>query len=155
MHWARPASEFHRVTNSMLYDTSNIFAKIIRGEIPAVKVIEDERCIAFMDIMPWSEGHTLVIPKVQAMGLFDAPPDALAALIKQTQIVARAVNAAFQPDGLRLVQNNSPGAGQTVFHLHFHIVPCYNDVPLHLGNAVMANPAVLQEHAQRIRNALA
>ena len=139
----------------MAYDPNNIFAKIIRGEIPALKVHEDEHGIAFMDIMPWSDGHTLVIPKAPASGLFDAPPEVLAALIRQTQIVARAVNQAFKPDGVRLVQNNSPGAGQTVFHLHFHIVPCYNGVPLRLSELVKAEPAVLQAHAQRIRNALA
>jgi histidine triad (HIT) family protein len=139
----------------MTYDQNNIFAKIIRGEIPALKVHEDSHGIAFMDIMPWSDGHTLVIPKAAATGLFDVSPDVLAALIRQTQLVARAVNQAFKPDGLRLVQNNSAGAGQTVFHLHFHIVPCYDGVPLRLGEAVKADPVVLQEQAQRIRSALA
>lgn len=138
----------------MAYDPNNIFAKIIRGEIPALKVFDDERAIAFMDVMPWSDGHTLVIPKIAATNLFDVPPEALATLIERTQIVARAVQRAFQPDGLRLVQNNDPGAGQTVFHLHFHIIPCYNGVPLRTHAAVKADFTVLGEHAERIRKAL-
>ena len=139
----------------MAYDPSNIFAKIVRGEIPALKVFEDEHAIAFMDIMPWSKGHTLVIPKVAARNLFDAPPAAVAALIERTQRVAQAVQKAFNPDGLRLVQNNEPGAGQTVFHLHFHIVPCYDGVPLTIGDAQMADQTVLREYAERIRKQLA
>jgi histidine triad (HIT) family protein len=138
----------------MAYDSNNIFARIIRGEIPSIKVLEDEHALAFMDIMPWSDGHTLVIPKFAATNVFDAPPDGLAVLIQRTQIVARAVQQAFQPDGLRLVQNNAPGAGQTVFHLHFHIVPCYDGVPLRIHSPVMADPAVLREHAERIRKLL-
>lgn len=141
--------------NTMTYDQNNIFAKIIRGEIPAVKVLENDQVIAFMDIMPWSKGHTLVIPKAPSVGLFDARPETLAALFAQTQRVAKAVQQAFGPDGLRLVQNNLPGAGQTVFHLHVHVVPCYDDVPLLLGNARMADVAVLSEHAEQIRKALA
>ena len=138
----------------MAYDPNNIFAKIIRGEIPALKVLEDEHAVAFMDIMPWSEGHTLVIPKVAARNLFDAPPAALAALIERTQTVAQAVQKAFKPQGLRLVQNSEPAAGQTVFHLHFHIVPCYEGVPLRIHDLKMADQAVLREHAERIRKAL-
>jgi histidine triad (HIT) family protein len=138
----------------MTYDQNNIFARIIRGEIPAVKVLEDEHVIAFMDIMPWSKGHTLVIPKAPSVGLLDAEPDTLAALIRQLQVVAKAVQHAFNPDGLRVVQNNASAAGQTVFHLHFHIVPCYEGVPLHLGDAQMADIAVLTDHAARIRKAL-
>ena len=138
----------------MAYDSSNIFAKIIRGDIPALKVLEDEHVIAFMDIMPWSEGHTLVIPKVPARNLFDVTPAALAALIERTQTVAKAVQKAFDPDGLRLVQNNEPAAGQTVFHLHFHIVPCYDGVPLHIHEAAMADQAVLRGYADRIKKAL-
>jgi histidine triad (HIT) family protein len=138
----------------MAYDSSNIFAKILRGEIPALKILEDEHALAFMDIMPWSEGHTLVIPKVPARNLFDVPPAALAALIERTQTVAHAVQKAFKPDGLRLVQNNESAAGQTVFHLHFHIVPCYEGVPLRIHEAAMADIAVLREHAERVRKAL-
>jgi histidine triad (HIT) family protein len=137
------------------YDPNNIFAKILRGEIPALKVLEDEHALAFMDIMPWSEGHTLVIPKVAARNLFEVPPPALARLIERTQVVAQAVQKAFKPDGLRLVQNNEPTAGQTVFHLHFHIVPCYEGVPLRINEAKMADQAVLRGYADRIRKELA
>jgi len=139
----------------MAYDPGNIFAKIIRGEIPALKVFEDDHAIAFMDIMPWAEGHTLVIPKVAARNLFDAPPAAVAALIERTQRVAQAVQKAFNPDGLRLVQNNESAAGQTVFHLHFHVVPCYEGVAWQIGNTQMADQTVLREYAERIRKQLA
>jgi histidine triad (HIT) family protein len=140
--------------NSMAYDPNNIFAKILRGEIPALKILEDEHVLAFMDIMPWSDGHTLVIPKVAARNLFEVPPDALARLIERTQIVALAVQKAFKPDGLRLVQNNEPAAGQTVFHLHMHIVPCYDGIPLRIHELKMADQAVLRAHADRIRKEL-
>jgi len=138
----------------MAYDPNNVFAKILRGEIPSLKILEDEHVLAFMDIMPWSEGHTLVIPKVAARNLFEIPPDALAKLIERTQTVAQAVQKAFKPDGLRLVQNNEPAAGQTVFHLHFHIVPCYDGVPLHIHSPAMADHALLRSHAERIRKEL-
>src|SRR5882757_3011453 len=98
----------------MAYDQNNIFAKILRGEIPACTVYEDAETLAFMDVMPQSDGHTLVIPKAPAENLFDLAPDALAALIKSTQRVARGVRAAFQPDGLTLMQFNGAAAGQTV-----------------------------------------
>jgi len=138
----------------MAYDPNNVFAKILRGEIPSLKLLEDEHVLAFMDIMPWSEGHALVIPKVAARNLFEIPPDALAKLIERTQTVAQAVQKAFKPDGLRLVQNNEPAAGQTVFHLHFHIVPCYEGVPLHIHQPAMADQALLHSHAERIRKEL-
>ena len=109
----------------MAYDTNNIFAKILRGEIPAAKVYEDARALAFMDAMPQTEGHTLVIPKSEAEDLFDVSPDVLAELIKTTQRIAKAVATAFNPDGVRLMQFSRPAAGQTVFHIHFHIIPMY------------------------------
>ena len=105
-----------------MYDNDNVFAKILRGEIPAFKVFEDPRALAFMDAMPQSDGHTLVIPKVSARNLFDIEPDALAELIKTTQKVARAVRKAFDPAGMRIIQFNEPAAGQTVFHIHFHLL---------------------------------
>lgn len=138
----------------MAYDISNVFAKILKGDIPSCKVYEDERTLAFMDVMPWSEGHTLVIPKAEAANLFDADPASLAALIQTAQKVATAVRLAFKPDGLRLVQNNELAAGQTVFHLHMHIVPCYNGVPLRIPGPTMVDRAVLDAHATRIRAAL-
>jgi histidine triad (HIT) family protein len=137
-----------------MYDTNNIFAKILRGEIPAFKVYEDERSLAFMDVMPQSEGHTLVIPKTNARNFFDIDPDSLANLIKTTQHVAKAVQKAFKPDGVRIIQFNEPAAGQTVFHIHFHIVPCYEGDALKGHSREMADKAVLAEHAERVKQAL-
>ena len=136
-----------------MYDSNNIFAKILRGEIPAFKVYEDDGALAFMDVMPQSEGHTLVIPKTDARNFFDIDPDSLARLIKTTQHVAKAVQKAFKPDGMRIIQFNEPAAGQTVFHIHFHIVPCYEGRALKGHSRDMADKSVLAEHAERI-NAL-
>lgn len=138
-----------------MYDTNNVFAKILRGEIPAFKVYEDERTLAFMDVMPQSEGHTLVIPKTEARNFFDIDPDLLASLIKSTQHVAKAVQNAFKPDGVRIIQFNEPAAGQTVFHIHFHIVPCYEGRSLHSHSREMADKNVLAEHAERVKRELA
>jgi histidine triad (HIT) family protein len=138
-----------------MYDNDNVFAKILRGEIPVFKVYEDARALAFMDAMPQSEGHTLVIPKTAARNLFDIEPEALAELIKTTQKVARAVRKAFDPAGMRIIQFNEPAAGQTVFHFHFHIVPCYEGVDLRFHARDWADKAVLAAHAERIRAALA
>jgi len=136
------------------YDSNNIFAKIIRGEIPAFKVYEDAHTLSFMDVMPQSEGHTLVIPKTSARNFFDIEPDALSALIKSTQHVAKAVQKAFKPDGMRIIQFNEPAAGQTVFHIHFHIVPCYEGRQLKGHSRDMADKAMLAEHAERIKREL-
>ena len=137
-----------------MYDENNVFAKIIRGELPAFKVFEDARHLAFMDAMPQSEGHTLVVPKAQARNFFDIDPAVLAELIKATQHVARGVQQAFKPGGMRIVQFNEATAGQTVFHIHFHIIPCYEGVPLKSHNRDWADKAVLAEHAERVRQAL-
>ncbi|MDV2987443.1 UNVERIFIED_CONTAM: HIT family protein [Methylobacteriaceae bacterium AG10] len=137
------------------YDPDNIFGKILRGEIPCHKVYEDEHSLAFMDVMPQGEGHTLVIPKAPSRGLLDAEPRTLAALIGTVQQVGRAVKAAFRADGLTLFQYNEPAGGQTVFHLHFHLVPRFDGVPLKRHEGGMADNAVLAEHAARIRAALA
>lgn len=136
------------------YDPDNIFGKILRGEIPAHKVYEDEHSLAFMDVMPQGEGHTLVIPKAPARGLLDADPDSLAALMASVQKVARAVKTAFQAEGLTLFQFNEPAGGQTVFHLHVHVIPRREGVPLKRHEGGMADNAVLAEHAARIRAAL-
>lgn len=136
------------------YDAQNIFAKILRGEIPAHRVYEDAHTLAFMDVMPQGEGHTLVIPKAASRGLLDADPDALAALTASVQKVARAVKAAFAADGLTLFQFNEPAGGQTVFHLHVHVIPRREGVPLKRHEGGMADDAVLADHAARIRAAL-
>lgn len=138
-----------------MYDPNNIFAKILRGEIPAFKVHEDDRTLSFMDAMPQSEGHTLVITKTRARDFFEIEPEALADLIKATQFVARGVREAFKPDGMRIVQFNEAAAGQTVFHIHFHIIPCYAAWELKMHSREMADKAVLAEHAERIKQALA
>ena len=107
----------------MPYDPNNVFAKIIRGEAPCFKVYEDAHTIAFMDIMPQAEGHTLVIPKEHAELIFDLSPDGAAALIKATKKVAAAVRDVTNAPGIMLAQLNGVAAGQTVFHIHFHIIP--------------------------------
>lgn len=138
----------------MAYDPSNIFARILRGEIPAHKVHEDAFTLAFMDVMPQSDGHTLVIPKYAAENLFDLPPESLAATILATQRVARAVKKAFDAPGLMIAQLNGRGAGQSVFHIHFHIVPRYEGIDLRFHAREMADPTVLAQHAAKIRAAL-
>ena len=138
----------------MAYDRNNVFAKILRGEIPSHKVYEDAQTLAFMDVMPQADGHTLVIPKVEAESLFDVPPEALAATIVTTQRVAKAVKAAFAAPGVLVAQLNGSAAGQSVFHIHFHIVPRSAGLDLKLHAREMADPAVLAAHAERIRAAL-
>jgi len=138
-----------------MYDPDNIFARILRGEIPAAKVYEDSHVLSFMDAMPQSEGHTLVIPKTPARNLFDIEPQSLAELIQATQHVAKAVQLAFKPAGMCVVQFNEAAAGQTVFHIHFHVVPCYEGVELRRHSRDLADRAVLTQHAERIRAALA
>ena len=136
------------------YDPDNIFAKILRGEIPCVKVYEDDHTLAFMDVMPQGEGHTLVIPKAPARGLLDADPASLAALIVSVQKVARAVKTAFQAEGLTLFQFNEPAGGQTVFHLHVHVIPRHEGQPMKPPASGMEANDVLAEHAAKIRAAL-
>lgn len=107
------------------YDAANIFARVLRGELPAHKVYEDETVLAMMDIFPQSRGHLLVIPKAASRNLLDADPAMLSATMPVLQKLARAVKAATGADGLRLMQFNEAPAGQTVFHLHFHLIPVY------------------------------
>jgi histidine triad (HIT) family protein len=134
------------------YDPDNIFAKILRGEIPAVKVFEDADVLAFMDVFPQSKGHTLVISKTsQARNLLEVEAAALERLILGVQRVAKAVEAALKPDGLIVTQFNGAPAGQTVFHLHFHIIPRYEGVEIagH-GRAGMADAEILKGLAAQI-----
>lgn len=107
----------------MSYDDQNIFAKILRGEIPAIKVYEDEQVLAFMDIMPQAEGHTLVIPKSPAVTLLDLAPEAAAYTIQIVQKIAKAIEKALGVDGIVLMQLSGAAAGQTVPHVHFHLIP--------------------------------
>ena len=134
----------------MTYDPSNIFGKILRGEIPAHKVHEDEIALVMMDIFPQSRGHTLVIPKAASRNLLDADPATLSTVIPLVQRVAKAVQAATQADGIRLVQFNEAPAGQTVFHLHFHIIPVYEGVELGKHGGGKADDAELAQLAKDI-----
>jgi len=134
----------------MTYDPSNIFGKILRGEIPAHKVYEDETALVMMDIFPQSRGHTLVIPKAPSRNLFDADPAVLAAVIPLVQKVANAVKSVTNADGIRLAQFNEAPAGQSVFHLHFHIIPAYEGVPLGAHGGGKADDAELAALAKDI-----
>jgi len=138
----------------MAYDRNNIFARILRGEIPSHCVHEDELTLAFMDAMPQADGHALVIPKAEAESILDVPEEALAAVVLTTQRVARAVKKAFDAPGILIAQLNGRAAGQSVFHMHFHIVPRREGLDLRFHAREMADPAVLAEHAARIRAAL-
>ena len=135
------------------YDPDNIFAKILRGDMPSVTVFEDEVALAFMDIYPQAEGHTLVIPKgVEARNLLDMPPAKLGPYMERVQIVAQAVEKALTPDGIVITQFNGSAAGQTVFHLHFHILPKKAGTPMgRHGETGMADTAELTALADRIK----
>ena len=136
------------------YDDSNIFAKILRGEIPSTRVYETDTVGAFMDVMPQGKGHTLVVPKAPSRNLLDAKPDVLADVIQVVQKIAIAVKKAFDADGVTVMQFNEPAAGQTVYHLHFHVVPRFDGVALKPHTGQMEDPAVLAAHAEKIRAAL-
>jgi histidine triad (HIT) family protein len=138
------------------YDPSNVFAKIIRGEMPAVKVFEDDAVLAFMDVFPQSEGHVLLISKTStARNLLEAEPATLTTLASATQRVARAVVKALGCDGVSVMQFNGEAGGQTVFHLHFHVIPRWSDRPLSgHGQAGMADMDQLKATAAKIATAL-
>ncbi|MBU9161781.1 HIT family protein [Burkholderia multivorans] len=135
----------------MSYDDNNPFAKILRGELPCVKVAEDDVTLAIMDLMPQADGHVLVIPKEPAAQIFDLSGDAAAASIRMTQRVATAVRAALAPDGLFIGQFNGAAAGQTVPHVHFHVIPRTEGVALRMHARDVADAATLESIAQRIR----
>ncbi|RLQ87940.1 HIT family protein [Notoacmeibacter ruber] len=136
------------------YDENNIFAKILRGEIPSNKIYEDDQCIAIMDVMPSADGHCLVLPKKPSRNLLDADPATLSHLIKVTQTVAKAAKKAFDADGLRISQFNEVAAGQTVMHLHIHIIPMKEGVSLRRHAGEMADPELLKTHAEKIKSQL-
>lgn len=139
----------------MPYDTNNVFAKILRGELPAQKIYEDAETLAFMDIMPRCEGHTLVIPKGQVRNILDASPTQLAACIKTVQRVAAGTMKAFSADGITLLQANEAAGGQVVFHLHFHVMPRWEGKSLGPAASKMEKPEVLAANAEKIRKAMA
>ena len=134
----------------MNYDPSNIFAKILRSEIPAHKVYEDDIALVMMDIFPQSRGHTLVIPKAVSRNLLDAEPAVLSAVFPLVQRVAKAVQRATGADGIRLAQFSEASAGQTVFHLHFHIIPAYEGTALAPHAGGKADDSELAELAKVI-----
>jgi histidine triad (HIT) family protein len=137
-----------------MYDPSNVFAKILRGEIPAVKVFEDGKTLAFMDVMPQSEGHVLVIPKEAAENIYDLSADGAAAMMATTQKVAKAVQKALSAPGIMLAQLSGTAAGQSVFHVHFHIIPRHAGVDMHLHARDMVDAKTLEPIAAKIRSAL-
>ncbi len=138
----------------MAYDPNNIFAKILRGEIPSVKVFEDEHMLSFMDVMPQVEGHTLVIPNEPAVDMLDLSPNGASALILATQRIAQAVKKALSPPGIMLMQLNGAAAGQSVDHVHFHILPRHAGIDMKLHARQMVDPATLEPIAAKIRAAL-
>lgn len=135
------------------YDPSNVFAKILRGELPCEKIYEDEHTLALMDIMPRADGHVLVIPKNPSRNLLDADPQDLCRAMATVQKVARAVKTAMKADGITLQQFNEQAGGQVVFHLHFHVLPRWESVALR-PPGTMAPKEALQRHAEAIRAAL-
>ena len=136
------------------YDPSNVFARILRGELPCERVHEDEHSLAFMDIMPRADGHVLVIPKSPARTLLDAEPEALAHLMRAVQRVTRAAKLGMEADGVTVQQFNEEAGGQVVFHLHVHVIPRRSGVPMRPHTGEMAGPETLAANAERIRAAL-
>jgi len=138
----------------MSYDPNNVFAKVLRNELPSHKIYEDEDTLAFLDIMPRSEGHALVITKEAATNLFDVSPEALAKLMAVVQKLAPEIKEAVGADGVLIVQYNGAAAGQTVFHLHVHIIPRKVGMELKPHAGKMADQAVLAATAEKIRKRL-
>ena len=136
------------------YDNDNIFAKILREELPCHKVYEDDATLAFMDIMPRADGHTLVIPKNPSRNMLDAGQDDINAVMATVQKIAKAQMTAFEADGIPIQQFNDPAGGQVVFHLHMHVIPRKDGITMrpHTGN--MAENDILATHAQALINAL-
>ncbi len=136
------------------YDPNNLFAKILRGELPSHKVYENDKTFAFLDIMPRAPGHTLVIPKAPVRNILDITLDDLMQLMKTAQMIARAAMTVFAADGLTLQQFNEPAGGQVVFHLHIHLIPRKNGVALKPPASVKEDPAVLSDQAQKLAASL-
>jgi len=138
----------------MSYDSNNVFAKILRGELPCAKVYEDAHTLAFMDIMPSTEGHTLVIPREPAETIFDLSPEAASHMIVTAQRVAKAVKRVLSSPGVMLVQLNGSAAGQSIPHVHIHVLPRSHGLELSLHGRSQADAAKLETLAARIRSAL-
>ena len=136
------------------YDSNNIFAKILRGEAPCVRVAEDEFSLAFMDIMPRADGHVLVIPKTPARNILDIAPADLASIAPMVKRIAVAVKAGLGAEGIVVQQFNESASGQVVYHLHFHVLPRWSGVPLRAPHGAIASAESLEVHAAKIRAAL-
>ncbi|HKO69515.1 MAG TPA: HIT family protein [Bradyrhizobium sp.] len=136
------------------YDDQNVFAKILRGEIPCYRVYENPHTLAFLDIMPRSPGHTLVIPKAAARGILDIAPDDLAEVARTTKKIAVAAVTAFGAEGIIIQQFSEAASGQVVFHLHMHVMPIKTGIELLPPQTRKEDPDVLQEHAARMISAL-
>ena len=136
------------------YDSKNLFAKILRGDLPSHKVYEDDRAFAFLDIMPRSPGHTLVIPKAPARNILDVKPEDLAHVMAVAQKVAQAAMTVFSADGVTIQQFNEPAGGQVVFHLHVHVIPRKEGVALKPPASVKEEPAILSDQALKLAAAL-
>ncbi|KKX33654.1 HIT family protein [Rhizobium sp. LC145] len=132
------------------YDENNIFAKILRGEIPCHRIYEDDHTLAFMDVMPQSPGHLLVVPKTPSRNILDADPTVLSELIPIVQKLAKAAKEAFEADGITVIQFNEPASGQTVYHLHFHVIPRYEGLALKPHSGKMEDNEVLASQAEKI-----
>ena len=136
------------------YDDQNVFAKILRDDLPAHKIYEDDKTLAIMDIMPRGDGHVLVLPKAASRNILDIAPEDLHAVMDTAQLLARAVLKAFNADGTTIQQFSEPAGGQVVFHTHVHVIPRFDDVPLRPHTGDMADQEVLAEQAERIRAVL-
>ena len=136
------------------YDPNNIFAKILRGELPCHKVYEDDKALAFLDIMPRAPGHTLVLPKAPARNVLDISPDDLAHVIKVAQKIAKVSVDVFGADGVTIQQFNESAGGQVVFHLHVHVIPRKAGVAMKPAASVKEAPDILAEQANRLAAAL-
>lgn len=136
------------------YDPNNVFAKILRDEMPAVRLYEDDKTLAFMDLMPQVEGHCLVIPKCQSTNLLNLPPEYASAMMHTTQIVGAAVQKAFNAPGFMIAQLNGAAAGQTVFHIHMHILPRFDGLEFKMHARDMADMDELQIVANKIKSCL-
>ena len=142
------------MTNRPAYDDDNIFAKILRGDLPSHTIREDDHTLAIMDIMPRGDGHALVLPRAPSRNVFDIDPVDLARTMEAVQIVSRAVMKAFGADGVTIQQFNEPASGQVVFHTHFHVIPRFDGVKLRPHTGEMEDQAVLAANAEKIRAAL-
>jgi len=137
------------------YDPQNIFAKILRGELPCHKVYENDKVLAFLDIMPRAPGHTLVLPKAPARNLLDVAPDDLAAVMQAAQTIAKTAMGVFHADGVTIQQFNESSGGQVVFHLHVHVIPRKAGVPMKPPASEKERPDILSDQALRLSAALA